>query len=802
LSSFYSDLDEKFIKDIEGIVLDSVQEIPENQLPSPQQTQEIQESELPTPQQTQEIQVNDQGSHAQKYEFPEVTKKGSSLELECDMSSSSINSLEFGETQSTSFDKVVPASLLETSLVFEDPSVINQTTLEDSMHCLSSQDHMPPDALLDQSSHLSPDQAYSAKVQTFLRARNLNGEFSRMEKTSSRGRPQSSGRLYEKTRSFEVKCELRKAKEEMIQHFQHKRSQSVGVRTRPTTPQSPRFHTSSRSSRETEATKLTSEELTYRAVQEQKRIQEKIMKKHQHMFQNLKNKRNSTAPVTARSTKELTIPTTPYSHVDHRLGKREVVLLPEEKKEIKSKKLGPTHVQPFQFSTDLRASLRGDESLPASESFTAGEILAKFHRDPRSHDVPPAHSSVTRPLSPKLRTSSRSDAVYGRPKPPSRVEQEEAEFQAAQSHTFKAKPVNKRILQSTGDLGVPKVQPKETTQPQEFHLASSQRAAYRASMSHSDQDQDTKATFKARPMPSFEEDPRKVVRRCESKLTEAHSPKLHGPMRASSAPARRQRMSHQDVEKKKKEAALKAQAESKQRLKLTEPEEFELQTSRRGLAARAALEARIRREQEEEKAKSELHARPFPEKVFKEMFIPAPSSKPLTEIEEFHLATDDRYLKSLTSSSHHHPQENDAENHGLSVFHARPVPKSTYQPSFSVEPSPREPLIPKDINLSTSLRAIQRKSFDETVSQHQENVMKQKELSDKQQELELQKEIKRLRSQSIEEGGYAFKATPILHEDPFPTKYVEPHKLTEPISPKLQTSLRVRSKNNDIRIQM
>jgi hypothetical protein len=773
-----------------------------NNMPVSPETQKTEENDLSILQETREIQENDpqvtQSGHdsvADENGFPEVAKKESLPESEYDVTSSSTNPTEFDGIPSSSFDEVVPASLLETSLVFDEPYMINQTTLEESLHCLSSQDHMPSETLLDHSSQLSPEEAYSAKVQTFLKARNLKGEFSRMEKTASRGRPQSSGRLYENTRSFEVKCELRKEKEEMVQHFQHKRSQSVGARTRPTTPQAPKFHTSSRSTRESEATKLTSEELTYRAVQEQKRIQEKIMKKHQHMFQNLKSKRNSTAPVTARSTKELTIPTTPYSHVDSRLGKREVILVPEEKKDIKAKKLGPTHVQPFQFSTDLRASLRGDESASTSESFTTGELMAKFHRDPRSHDVPPAHSSVTRPLSPKFRSSSRSDA-YGRPKPPSRVEQEEAEFLAAQSHAFKAKPVNKRIFQSTGDLGVPKIQPKETTQPQEFHLVSSQRAAYRASLSHSDQDsKDAKSTFKARPMPSFEEDPRKVIRRCESKVTEAHSPKLHGSMRASSAPVRRQRMSHQEVEKKKKEEALLKVQESKQPLKLTEPEEFDLRTSRRGLAARAALEAKLHREREEEKLKSELHARPFPEKIFKEMFIPAPSTKPLTEIEEFHLATDER-------SSHHPPsQENNSENHAT-VFHARPVPKSTYQPSFSVEPSPREPLIPKDINLSTSLRAMQRKSFDDSVHQHQENLMKQKEMNDKQQEIESQKELKRLRSRSIEEGGYAFKAAPILHEDPFPSRHVEPHKLTEPISPKLQTSLRVRSKNNDIRIQM
>lgn len=715
------------------------------------------------------------------------------LDLEGSMESLELNnqgpneSFAITEDLNTNSDSIAPASILETCDIstFDDSSLIHPSNLnEDSLH-VNSQDHVMEGK---QESQLSPEEAYATKVQTFLKARNLKGEFSKMERTKSRGRPQSSSRLYEKTKSFEVKCEMRKAQEELIQSFQQKRSQSVGVRSRPTTPQSPKLRTSSRANRETATTKLTSEELLFQAVQEQKKIQEQIMKKHQSMFENLKNKRNSTIPVTARSTKELTIPMTPYSHVDNRLGKREVVIVQEEKKEIKQKKLGPTHVQPFNFSTDARASLRGDASTPSAEGITAGEILAKFHRDPRSHDVPKINShAVTRPISPKLRTSSRSDAAYGRPKPPSRVEQEEAEFLAAQAHAFKAKPVDKRIFQSMGDLGVPKVQPKEVTQPEEFHLASSQRAAYRSSLSQSQQVKE-EFHFKARKMPSFEEDPRANIHH-EVKVTEAHSPKLHGSTRASSAPARRQRLPHQIVEKMKKDAIEKAKKESKQPLKLTEPEGFELLTSKRGLAAKAALEARINREKEQEKAQNEIHARPFPEKIFKETFYPAPSTKPLTEIEEFHLATEERILK----SSLHRTEDSQSKENTENNFHARPVPKSTYQPTFSVEPSHREPLIPKDVNLQSSLRAIQRKSFDDTVHQHQEEIAKQKELNELKREQELQKELKRLRSKSIEEGGYAFKASPVLQEDPFPTKHVEPHKLTEPVSPKLRTALRVRN---------
>jgi hypothetical protein len=718
-----------------------------------------------------------------------LTKSGSLLEFDPLPTN---HGLQSNGLDAFSLDEIAPASILETSesIVFDDSCEIHQTSthlMEDSL-CMNSQDHTIG-SLLDQSSQLSTDQAYSTKVQTFLKARNLKGEFSRMERPTSRGRPQSSGRLYEKTKSFEVKCDLRKAREEMIQNFQ-KRSQSVGVRSRPTTPQAPKFHTSSRSSSTVE--KVTSEELTYRAVLEQKNIQEKIMKKHQQMFENLKSKRNSNAPTTTRSTKELTIPTTPYSHVDHRLGKRPevVILLNDEKKDTKFKKSGPTQIQPFQFSTQVRASLRGDVATPTSSSsgLTTGEILAKFHRDPRSHEVPKSYSNtVTRPLSPKLLTSSRSDAAVGRPKPPSRLELEEAEFKAAQAHIFKAKPVDQRILQSMGDLGVPKIQPKEATQPHEFHLSSSHRAAYRSSLSQGQQTKEDKmitTTFKARPMPSFDIPKQQMTRR-GSKVTEPHSPKLHGPTRASSAPARRQRPNHQLVEKMKQEELLKYQIQNKKHLKLTEPEEFDFQTSRRGLVAKAALDAKLAREKEEERMRSEIHARPFPEKIFKESFILYPSTKPLTEIEEFHLATDDRCTATGGTIIHQENLEN--------IFHARPLPKTTYQSYFTVEPSYREPLIPKDINLQSSLRAIHRKSFDEIVSQHQEEIMKQKQFNENLKEKKLQKELKQLRCKSIEDGGYTFKAIPILSEDPYPSRYIEPQKLTEPISPKLQTALRGRN---------
>jgi hypothetical protein len=60
--------------------------------------------------------------------------------------------------------------------------------------------------------------------------------------------------------------------------------------------------------------------------------------------------------------------------------------------------------------------------------------------------------SVMQPVTPHFKTDIRAQHTC-RPLPLSYEEQEEALLLEMQSHSFKAKPVNKRIFQSMGELG-------------------------------------------------------------------------------------------------------------------------------------------------------------------------------------------------------------------------------------------------------------------------------------------------------------------------------------------------------------
>lgn len=67
---------------------------------------------------------------------------------------------------------------------------------------------------------------------------------------------------------------------------------------------------------------------------------------------------------------------------------------------------------------------------------------------------------------------------------------------------FKARPLNRKIFSSTGELGVPKVRARPTTEPQEFHLKVDHRLGSRSRCSLSSKSVE-EFVFRARPMPDY-----------------------------------------------------------------------------------------------------------------------------------------------------------------------------------------------------------------------------------------------------------------------------------------------------------
>jgi hypothetical protein len=569
------------------------------------------------------------------------------------------------------------------------------------------------------------------------------------------------------------------------------RCASAGVRRRPTQGQAPTFM--SRASRPSDV-KLTSEEMELKKVEEEKRAAEKQMKSFQRTFQVLKTK--GAIPGTVRSVKELTIPMTPCFPTDE--GKRRRVFPDEHREEVKKPAVapkarsGPTVPSPFQFATSQRASIHGDGEKSHEDVHTSGECIEQFMKNTRSTYVPKkAASGVTHPKAPTFRTEQRCSSA-GRPKPLSRDELEEKEMRAAQAMSFKAKPVNKKIFDSMGVNGVPKVQVKECTTFSEFHLSSDDRAAYHKAHKPPDTSHsaDEHTSFKALEMPDFSKAASRPHSPCHAspKLTEAHSPKLHGGQRSSSAPARRQKMSHEEAEKKKLAEANAWRLKIKQKMELTNPVDMKLKSSERGNASEQALRERIKRQMQEEKKATEVHATPFNEKIFKKSFSVSTSQKELTEFSEFKLQTDERHQLATIKS-----MENMQDNlKNKAEFHARPVPASLHQPGFKPSPSEKEPVTPLNIHLSSERRSLQRQSFDAAVSKAKED---EKDRKDKQMTLQHDKEnfeLSNLRRAPVSKGGMCFKASKVLSKDPFPVKHVHSTPLTEPRSPNLRTALRTR----------
>lgn len=88
-----------------------------------------------------------------------------------------------------------------------------------------------------------------------------------------------------------------------------------------------------------------------------------------------------------------------------------------------------------------------------------------------------AAQKITVGQSPQLRTKKRGQYAASRPKPPTHEQQLEAEMEEIARHPFKARTLDRRIFDSAGELGVPKVAARPVTEPVEFEFRAEKRLA-------------------------------------------------------------------------------------------------------------------------------------------------------------------------------------------------------------------------------------------------------------------------------------------------------------------------------------
>ena len=537
---------------------------------------------------------------------------------------------------------------------------------------------------------------------------------------------------------------------------------SKSIERKLTIPVSPKLRCVSRSRDRVQSTE--SKEL--QLVEEAKNRELLRMKRNQRSMEYNKAKSNLPVHNVVRSTKPLTIPTTPCNHLSKRHGEKKYSTTcaqnpvpPSRPKSAPATGPRPlTQPEPFVLKTDARA---GAVQLPVEVVLTAGEMCRKFEADPRSHRVPRAATHLTEAMSPKLQTKKRASST-GRPLPKSRETQEAELLEEASNHPFKAKPVDRRIFSSMGELGVPKVAAKPMTVCEEFTFRyNEERVSQRQKVNNSKNDDGFE--FKAAPMPDFTVT---SGRQHEVKpLTIALSPKLSGGRRASSAPPRRQRPHHDIVAKERSDNELKERARVSRPMTLTEPEEFRLSTSQRGAMTREKLSRKLEEEAAEEQKKRQFKAQKFSNQPCS--FIPQPSMKDLTDFCEFHLKTDERHTLSTTRKMQEEQLKKAAEEAERN-FRARSVPRAVVDPTaaFKIQKEHKQTTQPETVHLATDERMKKRKLFEKELAR------KRKAQAEQQRQLELEREkedlenLNMLRRKPIEEGGLCFKATPVPSSRP------------------------------------
>ncbi|OMO62772.1 TPX2 protein family [Corchorus capsularis] len=360
----------------------------------------------------------------------------------------------------------------------------------------------------------------------------------------------------------------------------------------------------------------------------------------------------------------------------------------------------PPEFQEFHFETMARANQNVETSSVASASTNVSH---------QNNQWKPHH--LTEPKTPVLQTSLRARP----PKVKSSIELEQEELEKAPK--FKARPLNKKIFESKGELGIFCNAKKQVTVPQEFHFATNERIPPPAVVF----DLFDKLSLKSEP--SHDPIPRNTI---------PNPFHLHTEERGAD---KERKFVMEVIEKRIEEERARVpkanpypyttdypvippKPEPKQ---CTKPEPFQLESlMRHEEEMQKEMEERRRKEKEEAQMRV-FKAQPIP----KEDPIPVPEKvrKPLTQVQQFNLHVEhravernefDQKIKEKEMMYKRYREESEAarmieEEKALKqmrrtmVPHARPLPK--FDNPFCPSKSSKEITKPK----SPNLRVLQRK---------------------------------------------------------------------------------------------
>ncbi|KAG5226314.1 protein TPX [Salix suchowensis] len=319
----------------------------------------------------------------------------------------------------------------------------------------------------------------------------------------------------------------------------------------------------------------------------------------------------------------------------------------------------PPEFLEFHLETAARANQNAESTSVASADVSHQSNLWKPHH-------------LTEPKTPVLHTSLR--ARPERVKSSLELEKEELE----KIPKFKARPLNKKIFESKGAMGIFCHAKKQVTVPQEFHFATNERISSQAAVA----DMFDKLSLRSEPI-------------------------------------------HDNPIPRK-----------------TQPNPFHLHTEERGAEKERKLFMELVQKQMEEERARVPRANPYPYTTDYPVVPPRPEPKPCTKPEPFQLESLVRHEEEMQREMEERERK-EKEEAQMRIFRAQPVLKEDPIP---VPERARKPLTQvQQFNLHADQRAVERAEFDHKVKEKEMMYKRYREESDTARMMEEEKALKQLR---------------------------------------------------------
>ncbi|PRP82174.1 targeting protein for Xklp2 [Planoprotostelium fungivorum] len=523
-----------------------------------------------------------------------------------------------------------------------------------------------------------------------------------------------------------------------------------------TVPQEPRFRVDERLSTRRTAVE-SSEEKELRLIEEDiRRLQE----------QKIKAKETAERLAATKVIPQQAPLTTPVQFsfaTDHRMMRFQTQVEPEypTSKRARREHSGPTVAQPFNFHESSRPKEQ------PQETFTFAESLHKFNKGARQErNRQSVANRMKREMYEKPQGATKpqpfhfevDERLAFKVKEPYVTTQEREEEEALNAPKFKARPFDRRIVESRGTIGVKQVSRPTPTAAEPFHFLTSKN-----DIAEEEKEQPPSSKKRERPLPLGPTIP--------------ESPALATRSRAQQFDLTHQGPQEETVTFKAKPApAFKFFIPQHNDIPITRPADFQLSTDARGEQHQLKLKMKLEEERQKEEELRNFKAKNM--QVVDEPFRPA-HQRIHTESQPFNLYTEERRIKAEADFARQ-VQQMQEEERIKREFKSKPfVDVAVFQPV-----RPDRPLLEvNEFQLNSESRAFKRRQFDEAIQQKEAESEFRKRLREQKKQEEDERQLREYRK------TLNHKPIPIAKSRPVMIKFSETNPTT-PKSPMLATKNR------------